>query len=161
MDDVLQDPFIDGRWFVHDRQSNEIVGRIERQRDGTFRVQASPWISTAIVHAESIEKGADWVRTLQKTRGVQILEDAEPHHTHDCDTCRFLGALEHLGMRYDLYVCGNIHASLIGRYGSEGPSYVSYAGNFAETRAAAWRHPVLREVLKRAGEPELPVPAPA
>lgn len=49
----------------------------------------------------------------------------KPTHVHDCAVCRFLGHFE----GYDLYICGEglgaYRQSVIARYGSEGPQYVS------------------------------------
>lgn len=46
-----------------------------------------------------------------------------PQHTHDCNRCHFLGCHEN----FDLYWCGKgvIGSSLIMRYGSDGPEYIS------------------------------------
>lgn len=45
-----------------------------------------------------------------------------PQHTHDCDTCLFLGRCQNL----DLYVCvGILDHTVIARYGSDGPQYTS------------------------------------
>lgn len=50
-------------------------------------------------------------------------EEATPRHAHDCENCLFLGVHE----EYDLYFCeqaagGN---TLVARYGSSGPDYIS------------------------------------
>jgi hypothetical protein len=44
---------------------------------------------------------------------------------HDCDQCRYLGQID----KYDLYVCksGAGEASVIFRYGDDGPNYASTA----------------------------------
>ena len=48
---------------------------------------------------------------------------AQPRYTHDCDRCRFLGAVD----KYDLYLCpenpGRVTA--LARYGNTGPEYAS------------------------------------
>ena len=48
----------------------------------------------------------------------------KPRYDHDCDTCVFLGPFED----HDLYVCSHANKiidTVIGRYGSDGPDYVS------------------------------------
>lgn len=54
----------------------------------------------------------------------------KPTHRHDCTQCQFITAThsDH-GQTYDWYVCGvgrgELHMSVIGRYGSDGPQYWS------------------------------------
>lgn len=42
-------------------------------------------------------------------------------HTHDCDRCRFLGHEK----EHDLYLCPGVNPTVIARYGSDGPNYLS------------------------------------
>lgn len=67
-----------------------------------------------------------------------------PRYTHDCVDCEFLGEWK----EYDLYFCtqGGVRATVIGRYGNEGPDYSS--GLFC----ADERMPELAEAKKRAQE---------
>ena len=45
----------------------------------------------------------------------------EPKYKHDCDHCTFLGHYN----RADLYWCGGKYPTIIARYSSDGPDYVS------------------------------------
>lgn len=49
----------------------------------------------------------------------------KPRFVHDCDNCTFIGQTA----EYDLYVCpqGTLR-TIIGRYGNDGPDYVSGGG---------------------------------
>lgn len=49
--------------------------------------------------------------------------NAEPRYKHDCKRCVFLGRHE----RYDLYFCdqGGGLPTVIARYSSDGPDYIS------------------------------------
>lgn len=55
----------------------------------------------------------------------------KPFHTHDCDECILLGKLETEERKYDLYLCeadpvmSSGHDTLIARYSSDGPDYIS------------------------------------
>ena len=69
---------------------------------------------------------------------------------HDCDACVFLGTFG----PYDLYLCPNkrgLWHSVIGRYGSDGPSYASSGldENSVEYFGTQIDHP-LAETWKRA-----------
>lgn len=84
-------------------------------------------------------------------------EDAR-RFLHDCSSCAFLGQFE----KYDLYWCtspsGPTFASLIARYSSDGPDYISHhpPGAYAhKLPERAW----YTEILKRAQERGLYDPA--
>lgn len=59
-------------------------------------------------------------------------EEEPPRFTHDCSTCVYLGRIQsepgaHASERegYDLYFHKEGHVTVIARFGSEGPDYVS------------------------------------
>lgn len=53
--------------------------------------------------------------------------------THDCSACRPLGTSTLKGRAYDWYVCGSgPYASIIARWGSDGPEYWSAPRAVAE-----------------------------
>lgn len=74
-------------------------------------------------------------------RTEQALEITDkPRHIHDCGCCTFLGTYPYGRDTLDLYVHGGNHATVIARYGSEGPEYTSgleasYGGNGPLTAA--------------------------
>jgi len=49
------------------------------------------------------------------------MKQPKPRFKHDCDTCIFLGRFK----RYDLYIHIEEPKTVIARYGSDGPEYVS------------------------------------
>lgn len=59
--------------------------------------------------------------------------------THDCDKCRFLGQLNTDAGSYDLYHCqaALLGGSLIARYGSDGPEYMSVPFDMASSTKMA------------------------
>lgn len=73
-----------------------------------------------------------------------LLDAETPQYTHDSSCCKFLG--RHKG--HDLYYCaqGGV-PTLLARYGSEGPDYLS-GMLFAEP--GAYNVPVLTEAKVRA-----------
>lgn len=71
-----------------------------------------------------------------------------PFWPHDCEECHYLGreyyqTPEGEFVRFDLYYCRRMVPTVMGRYGQEGPDYVS-------GMALADHHPALREARKRA-----------
>lgn len=46
----------------------------------------------------------------------------QPNWTHDCEHCRFLGAMYNGGDLFDWYACKQ---SVVARYGNDGPEYWS------------------------------------
>lgn len=74
---------------------------------------------------------------------------ASPHHAHDCNACTFLGRHG----KYDLYYCRkqgvepDVMATVIARYGSDGPDYQS---GMAFGFQPEFAHLPLAEARKRA-----------
>ncbi len=61
-----------------------------------------------------------------------------PAFTHDCDDCRYLGTLATPEGRTDLYRCDGgptVGASLIARFGDEGPDYSSMPESMVDDSA--------------------------
>lgn len=46
----------------------------------------------------------------------------QPKWTHDCEQCRFIGAMYSGRDLFDWYICGN---TVVARYGNDGPEYWS------------------------------------
>lgn len=53
------------------------------------------------------------------------MSNGKPNFDHDCDSCTFLGCLHREGKTYDLYYCKRGGPTVIARFGSEGPDYMS------------------------------------
>ena len=47
-----------------------------------------------------------------------------PRYAHDCEACRYLGQFEN----YDLYYHPGANETIVARFGSEGPDYLSGIG---------------------------------
>ena len=58
-----------------------------------------------------------------------------PQWTHDCDSCQFLGSRD----EYDIWFCAGslLGGSVIARYGSDGPDYLSMPVNILKTHTAS------------------------
>lgn len=86
-----------------------------------------------------------------------MLDVIAPLYTHDCDGCKFLGALVKHGFRYDLWYCARCdEGSLIARFGDDGPSYAS--SPIAILRRPSYpRDTVLAQALKLYDETHTPL----
>lgn len=56
--------------------------------------------------------------------------NTKPLYEHDCDSCDYLGVYEHTyegeeTVTYDLYTCRGRFPTVIARYSSHGPDYMS------------------------------------
>lgn len=68
----------------------------------------------------------------------------KPFFTHDCERCQFLGSFQN----HDLYFCPGSFPTVIARFGSDGPDYVSGV-------SFALGNPYLNEALIRSVEKNL------
>jgi hypothetical protein len=69
---------------------------------------------------------------------INIPAKDEPHWTHDCQACVYLGRDRYYGN--DLYWCGqgdSGHSTVIARYGNAGPEYQSGIANASENQPLA------------------------
>lgn len=78
---------------------------------------------------------------------------------HDCDRCRYLGEFRADSAEglWDLYYCphGLLGGSIIARYSSSGPDYVSMPLKLFLNNAAAVDHAGLAEAARRVREDSL------
>ncbi|MDD4081832.1 MAG: hypothetical protein PHD05_00460 [Sphaerochaetaceae bacterium] len=61
----------------------------------------------------------------------------KPRYIHDCSNCTFLGTFE----EYDLYVCSynnKIIKTVVGRFSSDGPDYISGVGFAIDQRTGKY-----------------------
>lgn len=68
-----------------------------------------------------------------------------PRYVHNCSLCKYLGPLDHLGRRFDLYYCsqGHLRPTLIARHGSS-PHECTSGMEFAT------QDPIMFEAFERA-----------
>lgn len=77
------------------------------------------------------------------------------HYAHDCKACVFLGCTIGGGRMVDLYYHESpSHVTLIARYGSDGPEYLSTHHDYARPRGHAelWAAATLFNLKRQAEE---------
>ena len=78
----------------------------------------------------------------------------QPHHIHDCDACKFLGAIPGERGPVDLYVCGE-NADLVtyvARNSSNGPDYSSETIFNNGKNVARFTYPSIAQAIHRAAD---------